>query len=312
MATSNYLGGYSNKTDTAISLLTGLKQRISKNISLEYAPGISKLNKAIVLKKAVDLVKRSDVAIVALGEDLLEVGEGKDRADLDLGETQLGLLKAIEQTGKPVVVVLMNGRALCINWVAENTPAIVEAWFNGEKSGLALADVLLGNVNPGGKLPVTFPRSVGQIPFYYSHKPTSYHRYVDEKDTPLFPFGHGLSYTTFKYSSLQVPATIDTTGNFDIKLNVANTGKVPGNEVVQLYIRDVVSSVTTPGKTLKAFKRISLNAGETKEVVLTLNAKEALALWNREMQHVIEPGEFNIMIGSSSEDIRLKGNIEVK
>lgn len=312
MATSNYLGGYSNKTDTAISLLTGLKQRIGKNIKLEYAPGISTTNKALVLKNSVDLVKRSDVAIVALGEDLLEVGEGKDRADLDLGETQLGLLKAIQQTGKPVVVVLMNGRTLCINWVAENTPAIVEAWFNGEKSGLALADVLLGNVNPGGKLPVTFPRSVGQIPFYYSHKPTSYHRYVDEKDTPLFPFGHGLSYTTFKYSALQLPTAIDTTGNFEIKLNVTNTGKIAGNEVVQLYIRDVVSSVTTPDKSLKAFKRISLNAGETKEVVLTLNAKEALSLWNREMKHVIEPGLFNIMIGSSSEDIRLKGSIEVK
>ena len=205
MAKSNYLGGYSNTEDTAISLLTGLKQRAGNNITVDYAMGISKINSAAALQDAIEVVKKSDVAIIALGEDLSEIGEGRDRANLDLDTAQLNLIKAIQQTGKPVVVVLMNGRALCINWVADNVPAIVEGWFNGEKSGLAMADVLLGNVNPGGKLPVTFPRSVGQIPFYYSHKPTSYHKYVDEKDTPLFPFGFGLSYTTFQYSALQLP-----------------------------------------------------------------------------------------------------------
>jgi len=313
MAKSNYLGGYSNTEDTAVSLLTGLKQRAGNTIKVDYAIGISKTDSITALQNAVALVKNSDVAIVALGEDLLEVGEGKDRADLDLGDAQLNLIKAIQQTGKPVVVVLINGRALCINWVAENVPTIVEGWFDGEKSGLAIADVLLGNINPGGKLPVTFPRSVGQIPFYYSHKPTSYHKYVDEKDTPLFPFGYGLSYTTFQYTGLELPVTqVNSEGDFEIKLKVTNTGKVFGNEVVQLYIREVEASVTTPEKSLKAFSRVGLQPGETKEVIFKLNAKEALAIWNREMQHVVEPGEFKIMIGSSSDDIRLKGSIEVK
>ena len=313
MSKSNYLGGYANTEDTAISLLTGLQQRAGNNIKINYAAGISKTNNKEALNAAVDLVKKSDLAIVTLGEDLLEVGEGKDRADLNLSDEQLDLVKAIQQTGKPVVVVLLNGRALCINWVAENVPAIVEGWFGGEKSGLALADVLLGNVNPSGKLPVTFPRSVGQIPYYYSHKPTSYHKYVDEKDLPLFSFGYGLSYTTFKYSDLQLPATFAITDSIiEVKLKVTNTGNVFGTEVVQLYVRDVVASVTTPERALKAFSRVDLQPNETKEVIFKLNTKEALSVWNRQMQHVIEPGEFKIMIGSSSDDIRLKGSIEVK
>lgn len=313
MATSNYLGGYSNAEDTAISLLTGLKQRAGNTIKIDYAAGISKTDSAYALPYAVELVKRSDVAIVVLGENLLEIGEGKDRADLDLDNDQLTLIKAIQQTGKPVVVVLMNGRALCINWVAENVPAIVEGWFNGEKSGLAMADVLLGNIDPGGKLPVTFPRSVGQIPFYYSHKPTSYHKYVDEKDTPLYPFGFGLSYTTFQYSALQLPDTsVGMNADFEVKMKVTNTGNIVGDEVVQLYIRDVVASVTTPEKALKSFIRVHLQPGETKDVEFKLNAKVALAIWNREMQNVVEPGEFKIMIGSSSDDIRLNGSIQVK
>jgi beta-glucosidase len=313
MSQSNYLGGYANTEDTAISLLTGLRQRAGSKIRIEYAAGISKNNNKEVLSTAVELVKRSDVAIVTLGEDLLEVGEGRDRANLNLSNEQLDLIKAIQQTGKPVVVVLLNGRALCINWVAENVPAIVEGWFGGEKSGLALADVLLGNINPSGKLPVTFPRSVGQIPFYYSHKPTSYHKYIDEKDSALFCFGYGLSYTTFQYSDLQLPVTpVIADSAIEIKLKVTNTGKVFGTEVVQLYARDVVASVTTPGKALKAFSRVDLQPNETKEVIFKLNTREALSLWNRLMQHVVEPGEFKIMIGSSSDDIRLNGSIEVK
>jgi len=313
MAQSNYLGGYSNTEDTAISLLTGLHQRADKSIKINYAAGISKTNNEEALSTAAKLVKRSDVAIVVLGEDLLEIGEGRDRANLNLSDDQLNLIKIIQQTGKPVVVVLMNGRALCINWVAENIPAIIEGWFGGEKSGLALADVLLGNINPSGKLPVTFPRSVGQIPFYYSHKPTSYHKYVDEKDSSLFCFGYGLSYTTFHYSDLQlpsIPVIADTT--IEVKLKITNTGKVFGTEVAQLYVRDVVASVTTPVKVLKAFSRIDLQPNETKEIIFKLNIKDALSIWNREMQYVVEPGEFKIMIGSSSDDIRLKGSIEVK
>ncbi|MFT3680138.1 MAG: glycoside hydrolase family 3 N-terminal domain-containing protein [Ferruginibacter sp.] len=313
MAQSNYLGGYSNTEDTAVSLLTGLRERAGKNILINYAAGISKTDSVLAINNAVELVKRSDVAVVALGEDLQEIGEGKDRASLQLSAAQLDLVKAIQQTGKPVVVVLMNGRALCINWVAENATAIVEGWFNGEKSGLAMADVLLGNINPSGKLPVTFPRSIGQIPFYYSHKPTSYHRYVDEKDTPLYAFGHGLSYTTFMYSNLQLPSVpVSVPGDVEIKMDIVNTGKLYGEEVVQLYIRDVVSSVTTPDKALKAFTRVGLKPGESKTVSFKLNVKEALSLWNRDMQQVVEPGQFRIMIGSASNDIRLSGMVEVK
>ncbi|UAY50851.1 glycoside hydrolase family 3 N-terminal domain-containing protein [Ferruginibacter albus] len=312
MAVSNYLGGYSNTQDTAISLLTALQQR-AKNITIDYTAGISKINNDSALQKAIELVKRSDVAVVALGEELEEIGEGKDRADLDLSDAQMKLIKAVQQTGKPVVVVLMNGRALCINWVAENIPAIVESWFGGEKSGLAIADVLLGNVNPSGKLPVTFPRSVGQIPIYYNHKPTSYHKYVDEKDTPLYAFGYGLSYTTFVYSDLKLPSiSLNSDSIIEIKLNLTNSGKVAGTEVVQLYVRDMISSVTTPEKSLRSFSRVYLQPNETKEVVFKLNKKEALSLWNRDMQNVVEPGEFKIMIGSSSDDIRLTGSVEVK
>lgn len=313
LAKSNYLGGYSNTEDTAVSLLAGLQQRAGKNIIINYAEGIAKNNNKAALDNAIRLTQNSDVAIVALGENPQEIGEGKDRAELDLDPAQLQLIKAIQQTGKPVVAVLMNGRALTINWVEANVPAIVEEWFNGEKSGLAIADVLFGNVNPSGKLPITFPRSVGQIPFYYDHHPTSYHRYVDEKDTPLFPFGYGLSYTTFKYSNLKLPRqSVSSKGDFTISLNVTNTGKVAGDEVVQLYVRDEVSSVVTPVKSLKSFSRVALRPGETKEVVFKLNVFDALALWNRDMQHVVEPGKFKAMVGSSSEDIRLSGEFSVQ
>lgn len=313
LARSNYLGGYSNTQDTAVSLLAGLLQRAAKDMTIGYAAGISKTDGRAALDSAVRLAGRSDVAIVALGENPQEVGEGKDRAALGLDSCQLALIQAVQRTGKPVVAVLMNGRALTIDWVAANVPAIVEGWFGGEKSGLAMADVLLGNINPGGKLPVTFPRSVGQIPFYYNHHPTSYHRYVDEKDTPLFAFGHGLSYTSFKYSDLKIPEqAIGKNGDFTISLKLTNTGSVRGDEVVQLYIRDEVSSVVTPVESLKAFSRVSLLPGQSREVVFRLNAFDALALWNRQMQHVVEPGKFKVMIGSASDDIRLGGEFSVQ
>jgi len=312
LAKSNYLGGYSNTEDTAVALLTGLRQRAGANIKIDYAEGISAEN-TNALNEAVDLVRRSDVAIVALGENLKEVGEGKDRAHLDLDSVQLNLIRTIQQTGKPVVVVLMNGRALCINWLADNVPSIVEGWFNGEKSGLAMADVLLGNVNPSGKLPVTFPRSVGQIPFFYNHNPSSRHNYVDEKDQPLYEFGHGLSYTRFDYSNLVLPRKpIEKNGMFEVRLKVSNTGKVAGEEVVQLYIRDEVSSVATPVKTLKSFARVVLKPGESKDVVFKLDAEEALSLWDRDGKKVVEPGTFKVMVGSASNDIRLNGVFEVR
>ncbi len=310
MATSTYLGGYSNSDAKGISILDGLKQRAANSLQINYIKDSIKVS-AIYQKKAVELAEKSDMTVVVLGEDTKVVGEGKDRADLNLDEIQLDLVKALHQTGKPVVVILFNGRPLTINWVAQNIPSILETWFSGEKGGLAIADVLLGNVNPSGKLPITFPRSMGQLPFYYNHKPTSRHVYVDEANTPLFPFGLGLSYTSFEYTDLQIaPAKIPVSGTATISIRIKNTGKVEGTEVVQLYVRDEISSVTTPVISLKGFNRITLKPEESGTVNFELGP-EQLSLWNREMKRVVEPGEFKIMAGSSSEDIRQTGSLWV-
>jgi beta-glucosidase len=196
--------------------------------------------------------------------------------------------------------------------VAEHVPAILETWFLGETAGTAIADVLLGTINPSGKLPMTFPRSVGQIPIYYNHKPTSRYSYVDEKNTPLYPFGHGLSYTSFEYTDLQLsPAQIPVNGKTTVSVAIKNTGNVEGTEVVQLYLRDVVSSVTTPALSLRGFQRVNLKPGEKKTVQLTLTPDD-LSLWNRQMKKVVEPGEFKIMLGSSSAAIRIEKILTVK
>jgi beta-glucosidase len=312
LAQSTYLGGYSNKQGKGISIVDGLKQRAGADLKISYEEGYSADNRNDDLqKKAIELVKNADVAIVVIGEDMSIVGEGKDRANLDLDERQLNLIKAIQATGKPIAAVMFNGRPLSINWVAKNIPSIVEAWFSGEKGGLAIADVLLGSVNPSGKLPITFPRSVGQIPYYYNHKPTSGHRYVDEANTPLFPFGLGLSYTSFQYSEMNItPAKIPVNGTATVSVKITNTGKTKGTEVVQLYLRDVVSSVTTPVMALKGFNRIALKPGESGIVKFKITS-EHLSLWNREMKQVVEPGEFKVMVGSSSADIRQNGDLWV-
>jgi len=282
------------------------------NTKQGYSPDTSAAKQTENLQKAINAVNNADVAIVVLGEDINEVGEGKDRSNLDLSAQQTRLIEAVYKTGKPTVVVLFNGQPLCINWVAKQIPAIVESWFLGDAGGLAIADVLLGKVNPSGKLPMTFPRSVGQLPYYYDHKPTSRHVYIDQDTSALFPFGHGLSYTTFQYSGLSIsPANIPLNGSANISITIKNTGKVEGTEVVQLYLRDVIASVTTPVKALKGFKRISLKPGESGIAKFRLDNKE-LMLWNRQMKHVVEPGEFKVMIGSSSEDIRATGSFYVK
>ncbi len=312
LAQSAYLGGYSNDEDKAISILDGLRQRAGNDVTVNYEPGyLPDSTGAGLQNKAVALVKRSDVAVVVLGEETNIVGEGKDRAELDLSEQQMNLIKALYATGKPIAVVLSNGRPITINWVAKNIPAVLETWFGGEKSGLAVADVLLGNVNPSGKLPITFPRSVGQIPFYYDHKPTSYHKYVDEQNTPLFAFGHGLSYTTFEYSGLHIsPAIIPVNGTAEVTVSVKNSGKVEGSEVAQLYVRDEVSSVTTPIMALKGFNRINLKPGESGVIKFKIRPED-LSLWNRQMKRVVEPGIFKIMVGSASDDIRQTDSLRV-
>lgn len=316
LAASTYLGGYANKDGKGVAIIDALKQRAGNSLDIKYEPGYSPADTSVVgqaenLQKAISTVNGADVAIVVLGEDINEVGEGKDRSNLDLNHQQTRLIEAIYKTGKPTVVVLFNGRPLCINWVAKKIPAIVESWFLGETGGLAIADVLLGKINPSGKLPMTFPRSVGQLPYYYNHKPTSRHVYVDQDTSALFPFGHGLSYTTFQYSDLHISqARIPVNGSVNVSISIKNTGKVEGTEVVQLYLRDVIASVTTPVKSLKGFKRISLKPGESGTVHFKLDNRE-LMLWNRQMKQVVEPGEFKIMVGSSSEDIRARGSFIV-
>jgi beta-glucosidase len=238
-------------------------------------------------------------------------GEAASRASLDLPGRQLELVKALIATGKPVVVVLINGRPLTINWIAENAASILESWFAGTQAGNATADVLFGDVNPGGKLPVTFPRAVGQIPIYYGYKNTGRppdpnnkytSKYLDLPNSPLFPFGYGLSYTSFRLANLRLTASsIRPDGRITVSAEVENTGGRAGDEVVQLYIRDVVGSVTRPLRELKGFERLRLNPGEKRRVEFTLGS-EHLGFYNRDMRFAVEPGEFKVFVGTNSVD----------
>jgi len=259
--------------------------------------------KKVDLQPAVELAQKADVAIVVLGESRELVEENRDVATLDLHGMQLELIKAIQATGTPVVCVLMNGRPLSINWIQDNIPAILETWFPGEAGGKAVADVLFGDYNPAGRLPITFPKSVGQLPIYYNQKPSAIHRYVTESENPLYTFGFGLSYTSFTYSNLKLSASeINKDDYINISVDIKNVGDRDGEEVIQLYINDVYSSVTTPRKTLKGFKRVKIDKGKTKNIKFTLGPEE-LAIWNREMQKVVEPGDFEVMVGGNSNDV---------
>jgi beta-glucosidase len=314
-AARNQLGDYTprNVPQHVTTVLEGIKNKVNTITKVTYVKGCnvfgSDLNEIEMAKEA---AKNADIAIVVLGEDGKTDGEPNNVASLDLTGLQEELLKAVQSTGKPTILVLINGRALSIRWAAENTPAILEAWNCGEQGGNAVADILFGDYNPSGKLPVTFPRHVGQLPVYYNHSKTKWNRYVDMPSSPLYDFGYGLSYTTFEYSNLQiVPNEINNAGEVQVTLDVKNTGKVKGEEVPQLYINDLISSVTTPVKELKGFTKISLEPGETKTVKFML-LPEDLSLFDQNMKEVVEPGVFDIMIGSSSEDIRLKGKLVVK
>jgi beta-glucosidase len=261
------------------------------------------------LQAAVDSAKESDVAIIVAG--IIE-GEGRDRSSLDLTGYQEQLLKAVVNTGTPTVVVLMTGSAVTMkNWL-EDVPAVLESWYAGEEGGNAVADVLFGDYNPGGKLPITFPRSVGQVPLYYNPKPTGRgYDYIDLSGKPLFPFGYGLSYTKFEYTNLQVtPHKINPKGKVQISFDVQNVGDRKGDEVGQLYIHDVVASVTTPLKELKGFKRTTLQPKEKRTITFELG-REQLEYLDEKMKSVLEPGTIEVLAGSSSEDIRLKGSFEV-
>lgn len=273
------------------------------------------------IDRAVANARQADVAVVVLGGGQRTCGENKSRTSLELPGHQLKLLQAVQATGKPVILILINGRPLSVNWADKFVPAILEAWYPGSKGGTAVADILFGDYNPGGKLTVTFPKTVGQIPFNFPYKPASQ---IDGGKNPgpdgnmsringaLYPFGYGLSYTTFEYSDLEItPKVITPNQKATIRLKVTNTGKRAGDEVVQLYTRDILSSVTTYEKNLAGFERIHLKPGESKEIVFTLDRKH-LELLNADMKWTVEPGEFAIMAGASSEDIRLNGILTVE
>ncbi len=263
------------------------------------------------IEEAVKVAREADAIVIAVGETAEMSGEAASRTSLDLPGRQLDLIKAIHAVGKPYVVVLMNGRPLTINWLAENSPAILETWFAGTQAGPAIADALFGDINPGGKLPVTFPRTIGQVPMYYNHKSTGRpptdqkytSKYLDVPVTPLYPFGFGLSYTQFKFGQLQLSAnTIRPDGQLTVTVEVENTGQRVGDEVVQLYIRDQASSITRPVKELKGFERITVRPGEKRRVQFVLKPVH-LGFYNSDMRFVVEPGEFRVMVGPNSEEL---------
>jgi beta-glucosidase len=325
------IGGWRSMADngSAISVLEGLNAYTGNTIS--YAKGavlykgttsfsqhvnINETDKS-GFKEAIELAKKSDLVIMVLGEHGYQTGEGRSRANLDLPGVQQELLKEVQKVNKNIVLVVMSGRPLVLTWADENIPTIVQAWQLGSQSGNAIAQVLYGDYNPSGKLPMTFPRSLGQVPIYYNHYNTGrpgpsnvvfWSHYTDESNDPLYPFGYGLSYTTFKYSDLKVDASDQK--NIKVSAIIKNTGKVKGEEVVQLYIRDKVASVVRPVKELKGFEKIELAPGESKTVTFTLTEKE-IGFYNNDGKFIVEPGEFDVMVGTSSKE-GLKGKFELK
>lgn len=319
----NLLGDYFKKpvTQDVVTILEGIKSKVSEDAKISYVKGCNVVGSDLnEISKAAAAAKAADIAIVAVGENeryapegMGTNGEGCDISDLDLTGRQEELVQAVYATGTPTIVVLINGRPLSIRWIAENVPAIVEAWIPGEKGGTAVADVLFGDYNPSGRLPVTFPRHVGQIPIHYNSKPPSTfgRNYVNMPSTPLYEFGFGLSNTDFEYGNLEIsPLEGNTSGEFTIKADVKNIGSRKGVEVVQLYIDDVVSSVVTPVMELKGFKKIELEPGQKTTVSFSLGPEE-LMLLDENLKPKVEPGAFEVMIGRSSADIRLKGTFMV-
>lgn len=318
------------------SVLEGIKEKLGAKATIHYTKGCETIDpnwpeseilpspltaeEQTEIDRAVEQAKNSDVAIVVLGGNNRTAGENRSRSSLELPGRQQQLLEAVYATGTPVILILIHGRPNSINWAAKYIPSIIEAWYPGSQGGKAIADVLFGEYNPGGKLTVTVPKTVGQIPMNFPAKPSSQ---VDGSlglgskgkmtriNGPLYTFGHGLSYTTFKYSDLKIsPKIISPKQNVQITVKISNTGNRDGDEVVQLYTRDMISSVTTYEKNLRGFERIHLKKGETKEVSFTLHPRD-LQLYNINDEWIIEPGDFKVMIGAGSEDIRLEDTFKV-
>lgn len=334
--TSYALTHYGPLAVEVTTILQGIKEKVGEKVHVLYTQGCQLVDKnwpeseilpqepdakeKAEIEKAVENARKSDVAIVVLGGNNRTCGENKSRTSLELPGHQLQLLQAVVSVGKPVVLVLVNGCPLAINWADKYVDAILEAWYPGSQGGKAVADILFGDYNPGGKLTVTFPKTVGQIPFNFPYKPSSQ---VDGGNKPglegdmsrvngaLYPFGYGLSYTTFEYSGLTVsPERITPKQETTVRFSVKNTGNVAGDEVVQLYIRDLLSSVTTFEKNLCGFERVHLAPGESKVVTFKILPRD-LELMNRKGDWVVEPGEFKLMVGASSEDIRQEKSLWV-
>lgn len=320
----------------SISLREGLQKAVGTNAKVVYAKG-SNLAEDSVLEKnstlfgkslhadkrsattlrdeAVRIAKSADVIVAAVGESAEMSGEAASRTTIEIPETQRDLLKALLQTGKPVVLVLFTGRPLALTWEEKNVPAILNVWFGGSEAGDAIADVLFGDVNPSGKLTMTFPQNVGQVPLYYAHKNTGrplsgpwfqkfQSNYLDVSNEPLYPFGFGLSYTEFGYGDIKLSASeITSVDSLRVSIDVTNKGSRDGHEVVQLYIRDLVGSITRPVKELKGFQKIGLKAGETKTVNFTLGKKD-FSFYNSELKFVAEPGQFQVFVGGNSRDVK--------
>lgn len=335
----NMTGTWSVAADyeKSISLMEGVKSVVGDNANVIYARGanivrdsllesrVSVFGKPtyrdprpekVLIEEAVNVAKQADVIVAAVGEAAEMSGESSSRSHIDLPENQRELLKALLKTGKPVVIVLFTGRPLAIKWADENVPAILNVWFGGSEAGYAIADVLFGDVNPSGKLSATFPQNVGQVPVYYNHKNTGRplpedawfqkfrSNYLDVSNAPLYPFGYGLSYTDFEYGDLTLSSSsLKGDQTLTASIELTNSGKYDGAEVVQLYIRDVVGSITRPVKELKGFQKVFLKAGETKTVTFNITAED-LKFYNYNLEYGWEPGEFVVMVGGSSEEVK--------
>lgn len=310
---ANWIGD--GKDTDPVTVLEGIKNKLGNSAKINYEVGCdSKCEDTSGFQKAVNTAKNSNFTILVIGEDGKMSAEARSKTNIDLPGKQLDLVKAIHATGKPYTVVLMNGRPLTINWVAENSPAILETWFGGTEGGNAVADVLFGDVNPAGKLPVTFPRNLGQIPIYYNYLPTGrpkldekeeyVSKYIDSPNTPLYPFGFGLSYTTFNVSNLKLNSTkFKQNETVNVSVDVQNTGKRDGAEVVQVYIRDMVASMSRPVKELKGFQKVFLKAGEKRTIQIPVKIQD-LGFYNVNMRYVVEDGQFKLMVATDSENVR--------
>jgi beta-glucosidase len=332
------IGSWSGAGDwkQAVSLEQGIKNAVGSSVKVVTAQGanftddqqmidrlnahggelnVDKRSSEAMIQEAVQLAQGADVIVAAVGESQGMTGEAASRADIGLPGQQLELLKALKKTGKPLVIVLMSGRPMTLSWEDENADAILETWFAGTQAGNAIADVLFGAYNPSGKLTATFPRHVGQVPIYYNHKNTGRpyvgdkldkykSRYMDVPNDPLYPFGYGLSYTTFQYGKPELSTTtLSPSGTLDVKVTVQNTGNYDGEEVAQLYIRDMVGSITRPVKELKGFQKVMLKKGESRTLTFRLTPED-LKFYNADLKFAAEPGDFQVFVGGNSRDVQ--------